>query len=170
MNNKLAHERSWYLLQTKTRQEKRARDNLERQSVEVFCPEILVKKIIHGNASQGLEILFPGYLFVKFKDSSFSIGSIRSTRGVQNFVSFGGSVAKVSSKLVNDLKTKLKNTKEISVSRLPKKGDKLQITEGPFQGLNAVFSQPNGDKRAMVLVNIMNQQIKASISYSNLLF
>ena len=36
--------------------------------------------------------------------------------------------------------------------------------------MSVVFSQPNGDERAEVLLNMMNQQVKASIKYSNLVF
>jgi transcriptional antiterminator RfaH len=54
------------------------------------------------------------------------------------------------------------------VSNLPQAGDRLDIIEGPFRGLNAVFSQTDGDQRAVVLINLLNQQVKASIPFSSL--
>ena len=36
---------NWFLLQTKSRQEQRAAENLDRQSVTSFCPMIKVEKI-----------------------------------------------------------------------------------------------------------------------------
>jgi len=44
----------------------------------------------------------------------------------------------------------------------------MEIIEGPFRGLNAVFSQPDGNSRALVLVTMLNQQVKASLPFSSL--
>ena len=161
-------EEKWFLLKTKTRQEKRAMENLQRQHAEAYCPEVFVEKIFRGKKSQVIEILFPGYLFVTFRNSPSSIHSVRNTRGVQSFVSFGGHPARVPSALIQELKEKTKPSENLLISNLPKRGDKLKVTGGPFEGISVVFSQPNGDERAEVLLKIMNQQVKASISYSNL--
>ena len=161
-------EEEWFLLKTKTRQEKRAMENLKRQRAECYCPEVLVEKIIRGKKSQVIEILFPGYLFVNFRNPESSILSVKNTRGVHSFVSFGGTPARVPSQLIQELKEKTKPSQNLLISNLPKRGDKLKVTDGPFNGMSVVFSKPNGDERAEVLLNIMNQQVKASIQYSNL--
>ena len=161
-------EKAWFLLKTKTRQEKRAMENLLRQNVDCYCPEAFVEKILRGKKSQVIEILFPGYLFVNFRNSPSSIHSVRNTRGVQSFVSFGGHPAWVPSALIQELKEKTKPSENLLISNLPKRGDKLKVTAGPFNGISVVFSQPNGDERAEVLLNMMNQQVKASIQYCNL--
>ena len=59
---------SWFLLRTKARQEKRAKDHLERQHIEVFCPEVNVEIINRGKVSIASEILFPGYLFIRITE------------------------------------------------------------------------------------------------------
>ena len=164
----MREEKEWYLLKTKTRQEKRAMENLERQYVECYCPEVLVEKIFRGKKSKIIEILFPGYLFVNFKNPASSIHSVKNTRGVESFVVFGGSPALVPFAVIKDLKEKTKPSENLLISNLPKRGDKLKVIEGPFNGMSVVFFQPNGDQRAEVLLNMMNQQVKASIQYSNL--
>ena len=168
MSKMTSVEEKWYLLKTKTRQEKRAMENLQRQHAECYCPEVLVEKIFRGKMSQVVEILFPGYLFVNFRNPASSVYSIKNTRGVHSFVSFGGTPAQVTSTLIQELKEKTKTSEILLISNLPKKGDKLKVTDGPFNGLSAVFFQSNGELRAEVLLNIMNQQVKASIKYSNL--
>ena len=97
-------EEKWFLLKTKTRQEKRAMENLQRQYAECYCPEVFVEKIFHGKKSQIIEILFPGYLFVNFGNPESSPRSVKNTRGVRSFVSFGGNPARVSSALIEELK------------------------------------------------------------------
>ena len=161
-------EKEWFLLKTKTRQEKRAMENLLRQHVDCYCPEAFVEKIFRGKKSQVIEILFPGYLFVNFKNSASSIHSVKNTRGVQSFVSFGGTPARVPFAVIQELKEKTKSSENLLISTFPKRGDELKVTGGPFNGINVVFSQPNGDERAEVLLTMMNQHVKASIRFSNL--
>ena len=168
MSKMISVEEKWFLLKTKTRQEKRAMENLQRQYAECYCPEVFVEKIFRGKKSQVIEILFPGYLFVNFRNPESSIHSVKNTRGVQSFVSFGGTPARVPFALIQELKEKTKSSEKLLISNLPKRGDKLKVTDGPFNGMSVVFAQPNGDERAEVLLNMMNQQVKAYIQYSNL--
>jgi len=44
----------------------------------------------------------------------------------------------------------------------------MEIVEGPFRGLNAVFSQPDGNQRAIVLINLLNQKVSASLPFTSL--
>ena len=159
---------TWYLLKTKARQEKRAIENLKRQHVKCYCPEISVEKILRGKKSKIIEILFPGYLFANFEHSAISMKSVNSTRGVKNFVSFGGNPARVPSALIQELREKIEYTENVVISNLPKRGDKLKVINGPFNGMSVIFFQPDGDKRAEVLINMMDHQVKASIQYSRL--
>ena len=168
MSKWISLEKEWFLLRTKTWQEKRAMENLLRQHVDCYCPEALVEKIIRGKKSQVIEILFPGYIFVNFRNPESSIQSVKNTRGVQSFVSFGGTPARVPFAFIKELKEKTKPSENLLISNLPKRGDKLKVTGGPLNGISVVFSQPNGDERAEVLLHMMNQQVKASIRFSNL--
>ena len=168
MSKMLNVEEKWFLLKTKTRQEKRAMENLQRQYAECYCPEVFVEKIIRGKKSQVIEILFPGYLFVNFRNPASSTQAVKNTRGVQSFVSFGGTPARVPCALIQKLKEKTKLAENLLISNLPRRGDKLKVINGPFNGMSVVFSKPNGNDRAQVLLNIMSQQVKASVRYSNL--
>ena len=158
----------WFLLQTKLREELRAAENLLHQEVESFCPMICVEKISRGKRVEVTEVLFPGYLFIQLGESSVSATSIRSTRGVSHFVSSGGRSIKVPSDLIDQLQRRVALEENQVASRLPKAGEKMNIIDGPFRGLDAVFYQPDGNNRALVLVTMLNQEIKASISFSNL--
>lgn len=168
MVSKMSVEKTWYLLKTKSRQEQRAIDNLRRQNIECFCPEVWVEKILRGKKCQILEVLFPGYVFVNFKNASCSIYCVNSTRGAQSFVYFGSTPAKVPMMLIQELKEKTKRKEKLLISNLPERGDELKVIDGPFNGMSVVFFQLNGDDRAEVLLNMMNQQVIASIQYSKL--
>jgi transcriptional antiterminator RfaH len=159
----------WFLLQTKSRQEGRAVENLERQGIHSFCPRINVEKISRGRRIVVDEALFPGYLFVCFDQQSVSATSVRSTRGVSNFVSCAGAPVLVPQDLIDSLKQReAQQTQMAEIAGALKAGDSLEILEGPFRGLNAVFSQPDGDSRAVVLINLLNQKVKAVLSFASL--
>jgi len=159
---------NWFLLQTKSKQENRAVENLERQGVSSFCPMIRVEKVSRGTRVVKQEALFPGYLFVNFDQESVSSTTVRSTRGVSHFVTCAGAPVRVPEELIDQLVQRTDLVNDEMVSKLPKKGQQMEIVEGPFRGLNAVFSQPDGNQRAIVLINLLNQKVSASLPFTSL--
>lgn len=159
----------WYLLQTKARDELRAKENLENQSITTFCPQIDLEKIVRGKRKAVTEVLFPGYIFIQVNEQSPSFTTIRSTRGVAKFVSFGGEPSPVPNELIELIQQRITNNDMDEPNKnVPQKGDKLEITEGPFKGLEAIFTQPDGDMRAIVLVTVMSQLVPTSIANQHL--
>ena len=133
---------SWFLVQTKSKQESRAVENLERQGVNSFCPMMRIEKLSRGSRVVKLEALFPGYLFVNFNQESVSSTTIRSTRGVSHFVTCAGAPVKVPESLISQLMLRTDPGNEETFSTLPRKGDSLQIVDGPFRGLMPYFLSP----------------------------
>lgn len=158
----------WFLVQTKPKQEIRASENLERQGINTFCPRVLVERLSRGKRRVSREVLFPNYLFVKFDQSASSAMSVSYTRGVNRIVSFGDSPTQVPEQLINQLQQRVDQNASSLISNLPEEGDQLQILDGPFRGLNAVFSQIDGDSRAVVLISILSQKVKAVLPFSSL--
>ena len=42
-------------------------------------------------------------------------------------------------------------------------GDDVVITEGAFEGLVAIFAEPDGEARSMLLLNLLNKEVKQSV-------
>jgi transcriptional antiterminator RfaH len=158
---------NWLLLQVKPRQEIRALENLERQQAQCYCPKIQVEKLRRGKRIQVEEALFPGYLFINAQpqQNSLTYTSIRSSRGVSKIVGFGPEPVTIPEALIEQLKlrenTGLTWTK---AEDLPQAGDKINITEGLFKGLQALYSHADGQQRAIVLINLLYQQIPTSLA------
>tara|TARA_B110000438_G_scaffold243170_1_gene243091 strand:+ start:649 stop:1161 length:513 start_codon:yes stop_codon:yes gene_type:complete len=165
----MTNEMQWFLLQTKVKQEQRAAENLERQDVVSFCPMIRVDKISRGRRAEVLDVLFPGYLFVQLGESSVSTTAVRSTRGVSHFVTSAGAPIKVPQGLVEQLRQRVTADADVVMSQLPKSGAKMQVIDGPFKGLNAVFTEPDGNNRAIVMVTLLSQQVKTSMPFASLI-
>ena len=164
----MINEMQWFLLQTKVRQEQRAAENLERQNVESFCPMIRVEKISRGRRTEVKDALFPGYLFIQLGESSVSTTAVRSTRGVSHFVTTAGAPIKVPQGLVEQLRQQVTVNAGAVLSKLPKPGTKMEIIDGPFKGLNAVFAEPDGNSRAIVMVTLLSQLVKTSMAFASL--
>lgn len=160
--------KGWFLVQTKPQQETRALENLQQQGVNAFCPQVLVEKLSRGKRKVSKEVLFPNYLFVEFDQEAVSALSINFTRGVNRIVSFGSSPSQVPDQLISQLKERIELSEQSMITELPEKGEKLEVLDGPFRGLNAVFSQIDGDSRAIVLITILSQKVKAALPLRSL--
>ena len=164
----MTSEMQWFLVQTKVRQEQRAAENLERQNVASFCPIIRVEKITRGKRAEVQEVLFPGYLYVQLGEFSVSTTAVRSTRGISHFVTSAGAPIKVPHGLVEQLRERVTVHADVVMSQLPKSGAKMQIIDGPLKGLNAIFAEPDGNSRAIVMVTLLSQHVKTSMPFASL--
>ena len=151
---------SWYLLFCKSRQEMRAQVNLQNQGIEAFFPTLKVEKIIRGRRTLKETALFPNYLFVELNTETANFSAVKNTRGVSGFVRYGTTQQKVPNQLINELKTYQSNTDS---QRLPSNGDLVRLNNGSFKDVQAIFKEPDGDMRSILLINMLNKQIEISV-------
>jgi len=159
----------WYLVPTKPRHEKKAQLNLSYQGFECYLPLLLTEKIKRRELSVVEEPLFPRYLFIQL-DSGLEARSwspIRSTIGVSRLVRFGLEPAKVNERLIAILKNNEKRFLE-APQELFTEGEKLQITDGPFAGIEAIYQMKDGQARALVLIEFMGRSVKVPLSPTQL--
>ena len=143
--------KKWYLIKTKPRQEKKAKQHLENQGYVAFCP---ITKI-----NNKLVILFPSYLFVQLNEKTQNFSPIYSTQGVSNFVKFGLNFAKVPTCVIEFIKT----NQHITAEKLKdlnkfKPGDKVQICDGVFNNFVAIFKSYKSDERVILLMDLLGQE------------
>jgi len=156
------HMKKWYLLKTKSRQEKTAQINLENQEYTTYCPIVMVnkKKII----------LFPGYIFIYIDKNSENWSPIRSTKGVSNFVRFGLIFAQVPDTVIEFIKTnEIITAKKIKTIESFKNGDKVQIKDGVFKNCIAIFKTFKSEQRVILLMNILGQTQSINIKKESLI-
>jgi transcriptional antiterminator RfaH len=157
---------NWLLLQVKPRQELRALENLERQNGECYCPQIQVEKLSRGKRIKVKEPLFPGYLFINAQpeQNGLTYTSIRSSRGVSNIVGFGVEPIKIPEALIAGIKQREQpGLMCLKAEGLPQVGDQVEILDGPFKGLQAIYSSADGLQRSIVLISLLHQQTPASL-------
>lgn len=160
----------WYAVHTKPRQEQRAQLNLQQQGYACFLPTLAIQKLRQGKITTVQEPLFARYLFIELDSSQSgkSWGPIRSTLGVSRLVSFGAEPAKISADLVHTLRQQ-NAAQQCQTQQLFEPGQTVQITQGPFAGLNAVYQMDDGESRAMVLIEILSKQCRLAMPPAHLL-
>jgi transcriptional antiterminator RfaH len=161
----------WYLIYTKPRQEKSALQNLEQQGYQCYLPLLPKEKLRQGALALTGEPLFPRYLFINLaQDQDFMAKSwspIRSTKGVSRLVWFGAEPAKIDDALV-DLLRAYEASAIGDPERLYKVGERVQLTEGPFAGIEGIYQIADGDRRVMVLIELMSKKVVVPVMAGNL--
>lgn len=147
----------WYLLYCKRSEQQRAKLHLERQGVDCYYPQVTVEKIRRGKKSSQREPLFPSYIFTSFDAEKISYTTVRSTRGVVNFVRQGGLPIVVPFTLVNMLMRNEEN-EALRVALCPEFEDEMSNINGKYEGASAIFNQPDGEKRSMIFIALLSQK------------
>ena len=154
---------TWYALQHKPAQGDRALAHLQNQDIACFFPKITVEKIKAGKRTKKLEPLFPGYLYVNLEQTDPIWSKLRSTRGVIRVVSFANKPAPISDGVIQHIKDSLDSVAEQGGI---KPGQAVQLNEGPFEGISAIFQAYDGEERAIVLISFMQKQQRVKVPVS----
>lgn len=160
----------WYLLYCKRGEQVRAKQHLENQGVECFYPTVEVEKILRSKRQKVEEPLFPCYVFARFDyEQGPSFTSIRSTRGVVDFVRFGAQPKEIEGDLILELK-QLEQCKVEGVNSesMPQPGDQIRVKSGQFAGIDAIFQEQDGEKRSIMLVQMITKRVPVSIDNRDL--
>ena len=159
----------WYLVHTKPRQEKCALENLQRQGYPCYLPTLPSEKIRQSALTVTDEPLFPRYLFIRLGqgESAQSWAPIRSTKGVSRLVSFGSEPAKVSDSLVEALRAQEASV-QAEPERLFKPGERVRLTEVPFAGMEGIYQMADGERRVMVLIELLSKQVSLRVATTGL--
>jgi transcriptional antiterminator RfaH len=158
----------WYLIYTKPRQEKSALQNLEQQGYQCYLPLLPKEKLRQGAVALTDEPLFPRYLFINLAQDFMakSWSPIRSTKGVSRLVRFGADPARIDDALVDLLRAH-----EASVLAEPERlfnpGERVRLTEGPFAGIEGIYQMADGDRRVMVLIELMSKRVVVPVMAGN---
>jgi len=145
------HTKIWYLLKTKSRMEETAEVNFKNQGIEHFLPRFAC------GTREG-KAIFPGYIFIKPKTGD-TFQSIRSTKGVNDFVRFERSFANASNETIDKLKAMVNVMNDRMVqTKFYQKGEEVLIKSGPFKDFNGIFEKYDADQSAIVLINFLRYQ------------
>ncbi|MFZ9183809.1 MAG: transcription termination/antitermination NusG family protein, partial [Hylemonella sp.] len=144
-------------------------DNLHRQGYQCYLPTLPSEKLRKGMLTVADEPLFPCYLFIHLGlgDSAKSWAPIRSTKGVSRLVSFGIEPARVDDGLIELLRTQEAAVQAEPV-RLFKAGERVRLTETPFAGIEGIYQMKDGERRVIVLIEILSKPVAVRVAPASL--
>lgn len=159
----------WYLIHSKPRQEKCALQNLEQQGYQCYLPMLPIQKLRQGILTVTDEALFPRYLFIRLGlgGAAKSWVPIRSTKGVSRLVCFGAEPARVDERLIELLRAQ-EAAMQSKAEPLFTPGERVRLTEGAFAGIEGVFQVADGERRVMVLIELLSKPVTLSVSAAGL--
>ncbi len=146
---------NWYLASVKGGEEPRAALHLAQQAFEVFLPK----------AADGKSPLFPRYLFIRFDHRVQSASKINNSRGVRKLVTFGDVLVPVPDRAIALLQ---QPAPAASSSRELERGGAVKVISGPFAGIEAVFDEPDGEKRSFLVIEMLGKQHRVAVANSHL--
>jgi transcriptional antiterminator RfaH len=166
--------RAWYVIRTKPHKEKIAQVNYQQQGYHVYLP-MMKKEVRHARKIKKiLKPFFPGYIFLHLSPSQENWYAISSTRGVLAPVQFGEQFIPVPDMIIEQIKAN-----EISPGILsPEKifsdhlevGNEVDVTlPGGGKTKGVVFSF-DGKKNVVVLMELLQRKVKASLPVESLEF
>ena len=147
----MAADARWYVIHTYAGYENKVATTIEKTVenhglqdliLEVMIPVEKVTEIKDNRQEEITRKVFPGYVLVKMvmNDESWHIG--RNIRGVTSFVGPGSKPVPLTEQEVIKLGVE---RDEVIVSVAP--GDRIRITDGPFEGFMGTVEELSDDKR-----------------------
>jgi transcription antitermination factor NusG len=149
----------WFAVETRQRFEKKVAIQLDHKGFPAYLP-LLTEHHQWSDRQKAVTIpLFPGYAFVQLDRSRDSWQAVLRTAGLIRFVSFGGAVAEVPRKQIEDLQLLLEEKGRFSLHPFIYAGQKVRIRGGCLHGLEGILV--DRDKKKLVL---SIQSIQRSLS------
>ena len=160
-----AVERSWFVCQSKPREEVRASYFLAEKGFEVYLPMMEAQRFVAAQALSYLKPLFPSYLFVRF-DRDRELASVRWSRGVHKILPDSGEPLMVDEQVVQSVRS-LAHKDGIIRKRPLRRSDRVRILRGPFKELIGIFEEWTSDSgRVRILLEFVNYQARIELHHT----
>lgn len=154
----------WYVLRSKPLKEIFLSNQLGFLNIEAYIPLVLRPGKSKNKYSCNF---FPGYLFIHIDLTQSGTSPLMWMPGSNGVVCFGGEPGVVPDTFIQQLKHKMGHLNEEPQEKWARyrKGERVEITHGPFEGYHAVFDQylPSSDRVRLMLKTLADHQLKVEI-------
>lgn len=155
----------WFVCQTKSRKEERARYFLERKGFEVYLPMMEAQRVIGHKTTLMPKPLFPNYLFVRFNQEE-DVPLVQWTQGVRKILPESIHPGAIDDQVVESLRSLAQRDGIIRKQPL-KKFDTVRILRGPLKEIMGIFEEWSSDKgRIRILLSFVNYQARVELHHS----
>ena len=152
----------WYTVHTKPNAEYQTATALQERGLETYIPEL--ESPNHGNG-RTKKPFFPCYLFARVDFEVTGLSQLQWTPGLRRVVAFDDHPVPLADEVVNSMRRKLDdvNASGRFVHNF-RPGEVVRITEGPLQGMLAIFKGPSTPaERVQVLLTFLGRASRAHV-------
>ena len=156
---------SWYAIRSKPRKEELVWRQVLSLGFEAFYPRLKVHPV--NPRSHKIKPYFPGYLFINADLDDVGLSVFQWMPHTVGLVGFGGEPAVVPDHLIQAIRKRVEDINLAGGELFEglKQGDPVWISDGPFQGYEAIFdARLPGSERVRVLIEFLGSSRKVSLS------
>ncbi|MFW6020153.1 MAG: UpxY family transcription antiterminator [Bacteroidales bacterium] len=155
--------KSWYVVYTKSRQEKIVEKWLKEIGIECYLPLQKVLRQWKDRKKWIEKPLISSYVFVRLANDKEYM-TVLQTMGVVCFITFEGKVAKVPDNQIETIKLLLANEADLEVtSENFEEGDEIEVKAGPLKGLEGSLIIVKNNKKVKIRIDHIGQSILVDI-------
>jgi transcription antitermination factor NusG len=152
----------WYAVRTRSRHEKRVRDDLAgRSGVEVFLP-LWARWSRWKDRTKRVEVpLFPGYCFVRMRYADRL--QVLQVRGVAGLVGVSARPEPVPDAEIDAIRTLVESTLRYDPHPFLVEGMEVEVIHGPLKGVRGRLVRKDRAARLVISVNLIRQSAAVEI-------
>ena len=159
-------DRSWYVLYTCPRHEKRVATQIERRNFSCFLPLYRSVRRWRDRRKELKLALFPGYVFVHM--SLENKLRVLELPGVVRLVSFNGQPATISASEIETLQNRLSGALKVEPHPYLRKGRRVRVRSGAMQGLEGIIVRRKDGCRVVFSIDLIQRSVAVEVDEADL--
>lgn len=157
----LANGTAWYALRTRSRHEKRVRDQLASRGLEPFLPLVNRWRRWKDRRKQVAFPLFPGYCFARFP--LWERLAVLTAHGVVQILGNHDGPVPVPEAEIEGVRRLVTSTLPVDPHPYLREGDWVEVTRGPLAGLKGILLRKGARARLVLSVRLIEQAVSVEL-------
>lgn len=161
MSGTLADGRQWYALRTRSRHEKRVREQLEQRAVEAFLPTVSKWSRWKDRKKQVAWPLFPGYCFARF-DVAARL-QVLTCDGVVQIVGSAGVPSPIPAHEIDGIRQLVETELAYDPCPMIHEGEMVRLVSGPLKSVVGRLVRKGTHARLVLSVDLIGQAVSVEV-------
>lgn len=162
-----SHQKSWYAVYTKSRNEKKVDQMLQEAGIESYLPLLKTLKEWSDRKKWVEEPLFRSYIFVHISPEEYY--NVLHVFGVVKYITFEGKAVKIPEQQILAIKQFVNNEVDHTLNFDDLTiGSRVEIYRGSLKGLSGSLVELQGKQKVKIEIESIGQSILLSIPRSYL--
>ncbi len=152
---------AWYALRTRSRHEKRVRDQLTTRGIEPFLPLVNRWRRWADRRTQVAFPLFPGYCFARFPLRERL--AVLTAHGVVQILGNHEGPVPVPDTEIEGVRRLVTSTLPVDPHPYLREGDWVEVIRGPLAGVQGILLRKGSRARLVISVRLIEQAVSVEL-------